>query len=218
MSMTIYELCTRVATDLDYVKTHLPACQYLYKALERQLKQVEQKHNDPLTKTREKLKAWFEQWVDDHSMSLNEHKPTQAEKDFRIQYSYFEPSNLQYEPNIWYMWCTLPCTSDWPLYQCNGISYSPNDETNIEISSWKGSHDDIVLLSSVNAQRYDYRGNFYSFTIQDYNKRGQSTEDRIYLVDLYPEFQPRHFEGECWTRGTWMHIDVSKDEATTREY
>lgn len=135
-----------------------------------------EKPNTSLEEVKKQIKNIFD---------LSDYRP--SERDFRIQYTVFEYagnvetdfSNESSKMDSWYMNCILSETKDEGIYECN-ITYA--EQTAIEFASYKGNYQDFLLSGSV-------------------DKRKCSDNQKIYVIDLYPNFVPKHFKGTCITRG-----------------
>ena len=133
------------------------------------------------------IAEWFEkEYKDVHD----------AARDFVIQYSFLEKTEewrsekeCCVEGYEWHLTCFLPYIlwCDY-LYDINCISYSDDDCTDVLIKSWKGNHDEVELKELVQIEGRT------------------STNEKIYLLDVYPEHKLRHFKGDCWTRGWTYHL------------
>ena len=98
-----------------------------------------------------------------------------ANKDFLIQYSIFE-----FNGDEWYMNCTLAKCKNEGIYDID-VEYT-NNETTVIFKSWKGNYDDFT-----HAHCEDHCDS--------------STPNRVYACDVYDDFEPKNFVGECYTRG-----------------
>ncbi len=235
MTMTIYELITRVETDFEFVNTHFDACRSLRATLNEKIALVEQKrHEAKLQEEREakqkradelaakeakKHRDWaktlpeipigekLEQWFEEYcdNKSLDEEA-----RHFLIQYSAFE----QRSSNEWLMYCIVPQTGGEGIYSFKNVEFAEN-ETEIEFESWKHNYDENVILTSAVKERVcNYLGYQIPFSLSEYDKRGQSTPTCIYAIDLFPDVEPRHFKASCWTRGAaiewnWITLELT---------
>ena len=102
-----------------------------------------------------------------------------SDRDFLIQYSRFE-KHLKYRE--WILSCPLNINGH-GLYRID-VKYD-DMETEVRLDSWKGDY-----FTFIHKSKNDYRG--------------LSNNQYIYAIDLYDKFIPRHYKGECWTRGYYF--------------
>lgn len=118
------------------------------------------------------------------------HGGSQDDLDFRIQYTCFERNEP--DSNVWYMNSTIFSTENEALYS---IEVESSDSTFIQ------------FISDDNHYR-----NFTFTGFQD--NRNKSHNTCIYACDLFPDFEPHHFNGICTTKGNiteWNVIKIPKD-------
>ncbi len=105
---------------------------------------------------------------------------SEVERDFRIQYTVFEYVKIQKE---YYMNSTLTEAKNEGIYDAKELAYS--ETTNVEFWSWKGNYDEFQITDNC-------------------DHRGESDSNDIFLIDLYPDHEPKHFKGEVWSRGGFI--------------
>jgi hypothetical protein len=99
----------------------------------------------------------------------------------------------------WLMKGCIPRTNEEAIYEDVNVDDDVKS-TLVEMTSRKGNYSkhDVYLEEIVDC-------------------RGMSTDNLIYLIDLYPEYKPRHFQGSCWTRGSWMCIVLEDDDFVAKD-
>ena len=162
-------------------------------------------HNHNITdKLKQWFEAWFETWKENHIYEQNmscdvllcDDGYWPRIKHFWIQYSCFE----RLDDGDWYMNCIVDQTQNQGVYDLAydaHIKYS--DETKIEFESRKNSYESFVLE-------------------QQMHGKGKSTDETIYLIDLYPEYEPAHFEGSCLTRGAFTGWNTLVWDGTSQTF
>jgi len=106
-----------------------------------------------------------------------------ASFDFRIQYSVFhlEETTAKYE--TWVMKCIFD-TNEEGLYTVGNVEYS--EKNKIKFRSYKGNYPERTIT-------------------QIGDMRGQSNDKKLYIIDLYPDFEPKKYKGVVSTRGHVYH-------------
>jgi hypothetical protein len=128
---------------------------------------------------KQSMRSWFE--VEYGNLS-------EASRDFMIQYSYLERIDDYYahvNEDLWTLRADAYLTED-GIYDIDSMEYS-DDETIVKFYSYKGNHSKFTI----NSNEFD-------------DNRDCSTNDRVYIVDLYPDHEIKHFKGVVWTRGPWF--------------
>lgn len=108
--------------------------------------------------------------------------------DIVKQYSCFE----YHDGKGWYFNCLVGGCNDESIYDINIFNNNNKKrlkKTRINFKSWKGNYDNFTFkLSDINLSQF----------IKSY--KNNSDDIVIYSIDLYPDYKPKHFNCEIYTR------------------